>query len=200
MVPPNSHRISGVRCYSGSRTRATSLQLRGSHPLCHDFPAASPSLMVSHSSTARQHSQHGPTTPQMQRLPAITHLRFSLIRFRSPLLPESRLFSLPAGTEMFHFPTFPPHALYIQARVTGHNSSWVSPFGHPRITARLSTPQGFSQTPTSFIGSRCQGIHHVHLVACQHYKDARVHYEVLKTPPAPRTSTHQTHQPKPAAV
>ena len=42
---------------------------------------------------------------------------------------------------------------FIQARVTGHDSSWVSPFGHPRINARLPTPQGLSQAPTSFIGS-----------------------------------------------
>ena len=33
---------------------------------------------------------------------------FSLFRFRSPLLTESLLFSLPVGTEMFHFPTFAP--------------------------------------------------------------------------------------------
>jgi hypothetical protein len=57
---------------------------------------------------------------------------------------------------------------FIQARVTGHDSSWVSPFGHPRITARLPTPQGLSQAPTSFIGSRCQGIHHVPFTACHH--------------------------------
>jgi hypothetical protein len=60
-----------------------------------------------------------PATPTMQRLPAITHDRFGLFRFRSPLLTESRLFSLPVGTEMFHFPTFPLPALYIQAGVTG---------------------------------------------------------------------------------
>jgi hypothetical protein len=59
-----------------------------------------------------------PTTPTMQRLPAITHDRFGLIRVRSPLLTESLLFSLPVGTEMFHFPTFPLPALYIQAGVT----------------------------------------------------------------------------------
>ena len=94
-----------------------------------------------------------PTTPHTQPLPGITRMRFGLIRFRSPLLSESLLFSLPVGTEMFHFPTFPPHTLYIQVRVTGHDSSWVSPFGHPRITARLPTPQGLSQAPTSFIGS-----------------------------------------------
>lgn len=55
----------------------------------------------------------------MQRLPAITHDRFGLFRFRSPLLTESLLLSLPVGTEMFHFPTFPLPALYIQAGVTG---------------------------------------------------------------------------------
>ncbi len=91
----------------------------------------------------------------MQRLPAITHTRFGLIRFRSPLLTESQLFSLPVGTEMFHFPTFPPTTLYIQVEVAGHDSGHfeVSPFGHPRITARLPTPHGLSQVATSFIGS-----------------------------------------------
>jgi hypothetical protein len=130
------------------------------------FQWTSTSTMVSHSATARQNNQNGPTTPQQQHLPAITLLWFGLLRFRSPLLSESLLFSLPVGTEMFHFPTFPPHTLYIQMQVTGHNSSWVSPFGHPRINARLPTPQGLSQATTSFIGSRCQGIHHVPLVAC----------------------------------
>ena len=143
--------------------------------------------MVYDSLTVRQNSRCGPTTPWMQRLPAITHPRFSLFRFRSPLLPESLLFSLPVGTEMFHFPTFPPDALCVQAQVPGLSSRWVSPFGHPRITAWLSTPRGFSQTPTSFIGSRCQGIHHVHLVACCYYKDARVHCEVLKIRSVPHS-------------
>ncbi len=100
-----------------------------------------------------------PTTPHAQPLPGITHIRFSLLRFRSPLLPESRLFSLPAGTEMFHFPAFPPHRLYIQQWVTAHNDCRVSPFGNPRITARLTTPRGLSRPPTSFIGSWYQGIH-----------------------------------------
>ena len=64
-----------------------------------------------------------PTTPYQQHLPAITLIRFSLIRFRSPLLSESLLFSLPMGTEMFHFPTFPPTPYFIQMQVTGHDSS-----------------------------------------------------------------------------
>ena len=109
----------------------------------------------------RQKQQKSPATPTMQRLPAITHDRFSLFRFRSPLLTESLLLSLPVGTEMFHFPTFPLPALYIQAGVTGspNGPSGVSPFGNPRIKVRLSTPRGLSQITTSFFGSRCQGIH-----------------------------------------
>src|SRR5919112_5164962 len=51
-------------------------------------------------------------TPTQQPLPGITLRGFSLLRFRSPLLTESQLFSLPVGTEMFHFPTFPPHTLF----------------------------------------------------------------------------------------
>ena len=38
-------------------------------------------------------------------------LRFGLFRFRSPLLTESFLFSLPMGTKMFQFPMFPSIAL-----------------------------------------------------------------------------------------
>ena len=117
------------------------------------FQRTSTSQRLSHCARSRQTPPYAPTTPRTQPLPGITRTRFSLLRFRSPLLSESLLFSLPVGTEMFHFPTFPPHTLYIQARVTRHDSCWVPPFGHPRITARLPTPQGLSQAPTSFIGS-----------------------------------------------
>src|SRR3954447_11817481 len=95
------------------------------------------------------------------------------IRFRSPLLTESRLFSSPVGTEMFHFPTFPPHALRVQARVTPHDWCGVPPFGHPRINARLAAPRGLSQPPTSFIGSWCPGIHRVPLTTWPHKKPPR---------------------------
>ena len=118
-----------------------------------------------------------------------TQLGLAIIRFRSPLLSESLLFSLPAGTEMFHFPAFPPHTLYIQVQVTGHDSSQVPPFGHPRITARLPTPQGLSQAPTSFIGSRYQGIHHAPFTACHHTHPT---HTTNHTPQ--QGTTHRTHQ------
>ena len=123
----------------------------------------------------------------MQPLPGLTHIRFSLIQFRSPLLPESRLFSLPAGTEMFHFPAFPPHTLYIQMRVTAHDDCRVSPFGHPRITARLTTPRGLSRPPTSFIGSWCQGIHRAPLKTWPQMLASTVQFSNNNQPPTTPT-------------
>jgi hypothetical protein len=167
VVPPDSHGISGVPCYLGIHPQSRCLAHTGLSP---STAGLSRPLQLQHRFLTLLHDgsrgKMNPTTPHTQRLPAITRMRFGLIRFRSPLLSESLLFSLPVGTEMFHFPTFPPLTLCVQVRVTGHDSSWVSPFGHPRINARLPTPQGLSQAPTSFIGSWCQGIHHVPLVAC----------------------------------
>ena len=118
----------------------------------------------------------------------LAHIRFSLFRFRSPLLTESRLFSLPVGTEMFHFPTFPLSTLYIQVEIMGHDSHWVPPFGNPRIKALLAAPRGFSQPHTTFFGFWSLGIRHLHLIIFLHYflmriashQDARVHCVVLK--------------------
>ena len=121
----------------------------------------------------------GPTTPYWQRHQALTPVRFRLIPFRSPLLRESLLLSFPAGTEMFQFPAFPLPALCVQTGVTLHDECRVSPFRHPRITAWSAAPRGFSQPPTSFIGSRRQGIHRWHFVAWKN-KDARARYAILK--------------------
>ena len=169
MVPPDSHRISRARCYLGNTSGRCSVFVYGALTLYGDpFQRPSTNTTFSHSPSTRQSQLDGPTTPTTQRLPAITCDRFSLIRFRSPLLTESRLFSLPVGTEMFHFPTFPPHALCVQARVTPHDWCGVPPFGNPRINARLTAPRGLSQPPTSFIGSWCPGIHRVPLTTWPH--------------------------------
>ena len=49
-------------------------------------------------------ARFAPTTPFIQRIHAITDEQFRPIPFRSSLLRESRLLSLPPGTEIFHFP------------------------------------------------------------------------------------------------
>src|SRR3954453_18977720 len=68
---------------------------------------------------------------------------------------------------------------------------WVSPFGHPRITAWLPTPRGLSQAPTSFIGSWCQDIHRLPLVACHTTKTTKMLGSTI-----PRSKYGQDHQPR----
>jgi hypothetical protein len=126
----------------------------------------------------------GPTTPNWQRHQALPPARFRLFPFRSPLLRESLLLSFPRGTEMFQFPRFPLPALCVQTGVTLHDECRVSPFGYPRIKAWSAAPRGLSQPPTSFIGSRRQGIHRWLFVAWKN-KDARARYAILKERLAP---------------
>ena len=85
-----------------------------------------------------------PTTPGG----ALPRPRFGLFRFRSPLLAESLLFSLPAGTEMFQFPAFAQRIRAVTASL---------PPGFPIRTSagrRAFAPnRGFSQLVTSFVAS-----------------------------------------------
>ena len=89
--------------------------------------------------------------------------RFGLIPVRSPLLGESRLISLPLGTEMFQFPRLPPPRLCVRRGVPGLWSRRVRPFGDPRVWRACAPNRGLSQLVTSFVGFLCQGIHRVRL-------------------------------------
>ena len=86
-------------------SRATQVPA-GYRPRC--FAYAPVTLFGRPFQTVRLHrgprSVAGPTTPGG----ALPRPRFGLLRFRSPLLAESLLFSSPAGTEMFQFPAFAP--------------------------------------------------------------------------------------------
>ena len=99
-------------------------------------------------------------TPE-SRMPALQ----PLFPFRSPLLWESRLISLPPGTEMFHFPGLASLGLYIQLRMMGHDSHRVSPFRNHRIVGCLAPPRCLSQLTASFIASQRQGIHLLPLIS-----------------------------------
>ena len=119
----------------------------------------------------------------MQRLSAITHAGFGLFRVRSPLLTESRLFSFPVGTEMFHFPTFPPATLCVQVEVAGHYSGFFRGFPIRRSTDQSS----FTSSPWLIAGynvlHRLLMPRHPPIALSSllfHYKDARVHCAVLK--------------------
>ena len=85
------------------------------------------------------------------------YFRFGLFLFRSPLLQESISLSLPMGTKMFQFPTFP---LTILLYSYGSNRAiylyWVSSFGHLRIEAYLQLPKAYRSLlrPSSASGAK----------------------------------------------
>ena len=102
------------------------LRVRGCHHLRRAFPGRFPSSAACRSC--------GPTTPDLPQQDG-----FGLFPGRSPLLGESLLFSLPAGTKMFQFPALAPcspHGAGLEARR-------VVPFGNPRITGHLHLPAAY---------------------------------------------------------
>jgi hypothetical protein len=103
-------------------------------------------------------------TETLQSLCTPCSAGFGLFRFRSPLLSESLLFSLPPGTEMVHFPGFASTAYVFSGRFLAFSQE-----GFPIRTSPdqylLAVPRGFSQLATSFIACLRQGIHRTPLVA-----------------------------------
>ena len=90
--------------------------------------------------------------------------RFRLFRFRSPLLSESRLLSLPPGTEMVHFPGFASSAYGFSGGFSGFTGEGF-PIRRSPDQCLLAAPRGLSQLATSFIACLRQGIHRTPLVA-----------------------------------
>jgi hypothetical protein len=128
VVLPDSHGISRAPCYLGYRPEVAQVSPTGVSPSVPDaFQTSSATQTISYFLPDQQLWLGGPTTPVTQRLLAMTRDRFGLFPFRSPLLRESLLLSLPVGTEMFHFPTLPPPALCVQAGAMGH----YAPSGFP---------------------------------------------------------------------
>ena len=154
MVLADSHGISRAPCYLGTSPRVLRDFVYGAVTPCGAaFQTASTISRICNSLPAPVNRRASPTTPTWQHHRAITPHWFGLIPLRSPLLRESLLLSVPRGTEMFQFPRLPQLALCVQTRVTGHDPSLVSQFGHPRFNACLTAHRGFSQPATSFIGS-----------------------------------------------
>ena len=149
MVLPDSRRIPRVPRYLGAvSTKTHPFRVRGSHPLWPHFPVRSAKHAFFQTSRAALHRpQNSPATPALQQCKPLTQHRFRLFPVRSPLLGESRLFSFPPGTEMVQFPGYRFRTLCIHARITGIPTSWVTPFGHPRITKCVLLPGAFRSLP-----------------------------------------------------
>ncbi len=82
-----------------------------------------------------------------------------LFQFRSPLLPESRLLSIPRLTKMFQFSRF-PITKELHLSVNMGLPCWVSPFGHPRIKACWQLPEAYRSLlrPSSAISSKASPV------------------------------------------
>ena len=104
-----------------------SLRQWGCHPLRRAFPGALADLCG---------PCRGPATPEGK--PS----GLGWIRVRSPLLAESRLISVPPGTEMFHFPGCRLRSLCIELRITPKRR-WIAPFGNPWIRGHLRLPMDY---------------------------------------------------------
>ena len=138
---------------------------------------------LSDSLRRRQPSLKGPTTPNAQRLPAITRARFGLIRFRSPLLteylflPVLRCFT---SRRSLHTP-------YI-FRCGSHDMTRAG-FPHSDILGSrfvCQLPEAYRRLlrPSSAPGAKASTLCTYKLDHKRSFKDARVHCAVLKQPPA----------------
>jgi hypothetical protein len=153
VVPPASHKLTGVRGTQASGQRDSAL-LYGTLTR---YGGAFQRLRVGRLVLCVS----DPTTPLLPQ-----KQRFGLVPPRSPLLRESRLISSRRATEMFQFARCPPLGLYIQPRVARHHSGGVAPFGISGLIARMQLPLNVSPVSASFIGLQRLGIHRVLSLAC----------------------------------
>ena len=143
MVPPASHKVSRVSWYSGYCRSVVSSDTRLLRTMEGSFHILFSSI-DSHLFSPQ---------PRWTEV-----LRFDLFRFRSPLLTESLLISLPGPTEMFQFNPSSLVHLCIQCTMHGclvHACFHIRKSPDQRIFA---PPRGLSQLVTSFFGDWCQGI------------------------------------------
>ena len=151
VVSANSHRIPRAPCYTGNTRTQYPRQVSPTglsppparHPRRFSYPTPL---------TPRPGRNENTRAPQPRtRNPCrVSHAHgFTIIRYRSPLHTEYPLLRV---LRCFTSPRHPSRPTQPQTRVTPHNECQVSPFGHPRITARQPAPRGLSQATTSFIG------------------------------------------------
>ena len=127
MVLADSHGISRVPRYSGTCPASQlTISPTGLSPSMAHFPDRSTIVLVGNSSALR---------PDRPYNPSVQAPWFGLFRVRSPLLAESLLFSVPAGTEMVHFPALPSTDLCIQSGIPRYD-----PGGFPHSEISGSKP------------------------------------------------------------
>ena len=135
MVDPDSGRVSRAPPYSGTARETSPFRVRGFHPLCQAFPMpfryAVAFLLPPLGAAALQ--------PRRRR-------RFGLLRFRSPLLSESLLISVPGVLRWFSSPSI-ASVNYLFVHGWRARARRVTPFGRRRISGCLLLPAAFRSLP-----------------------------------------------------
>ena len=149
MVPPASIRVSRVPMYSGYYCGSSGFVYKA-------FTFFG--LLSQNNSTTL------PPSHDVVHNPEIHVSRFGLFPVRSPLLRKSMFLSLPAHTEMFQFRAFPTHSYWFTVRQLSF-SQLGFPIRKSPDRWLCAPPRSLSQLFTSFIGSWCQGIHLMLLLA-----------------------------------
>src|SRR5687768_11300949 len=122
--PPGFPQGSTCPAVLRNRTREPlSYRLLGLHPVSPTIPDRSATRSVSYSPGPLPRSQARPCNTRDTTPAGLTYPWFELFPFRSPLLGESRLLSLPPGTEMVHFPGSAAPAYEFSRRSRGLPSS-----------------------------------------------------------------------------
>ena len=139
-------------------------RLRGLHPVSPTIPDRSARNSVCHSPASSQRRHVRPCNTVDTTLASLAYRRFRLFPLRSPLLGESRLLSLPPGTEMVHFPGLAAPRYVFRWRDRGLPSMGC-PIRKSPGQSLFAAHRSLSQLTTSFIAGLRQGIHRTPLVA-----------------------------------
>jgi hypothetical protein len=160
MAPAGSVRVSRVRTYLGACKRREHFCVRGCHPLRLSFQRIplTFSCPLSYSGSLKQVLQHPRRNGQ-----SLTRRRFRLFPFRSPLLRESRFLSFLRLLRCFSSPTYLYPSYVFRWKYPPKRMGF--PIRKSPDQSLLTAPRSLSQLTTSFIGIRCQGIHHAPFVA-----------------------------------
>ena len=150
MVPVDSRRVPRAPRYSGTRVRVQSafayVVITLYDRLFQAVRLAAGLVTLWFYTDARPTTPSPPLRSRIWNLKSQRKAGFGLFRVRSPLLAESRLFSLPPGTEMVHFPGLARTRLWIQRAVAG-----FFPAGFPH--SDIPGSKGASPSPRLIAGS-----------------------------------------------
>ena len=102
--------------------QSTRFRLPDSHGLRRHFPEASTIATISYCLRDTAATIQRVPQPRTRNACRLSHAHgLASSAFAHHYSRNHYLFSLPTGTEMFHFPALPPTALYIQAEATPHD-------------------------------------------------------------------------------